>query len=985
MKRYILYSALLSLAFLTSCSKEKLLMEKEKDALQERIDAASRIDVKYSVDGQETKSLNYDNKAQDIRVKVDINDPALIWNVESDRQWCEVVPEEHKGPGFFTLSVKANEDFENREEATLTFVAGDYRGSTITVNQDGSVFLLAQPYFVLSKDSGNFTVNVTVQKEDGEEPEWEISSDSWISATKGDIVSQDSESLTRTVNVSCLENDTDTRFGAVTLTLQSHVSTGEIYVSQFGTEYSYDADGVIFFGKDETARIAFTAPEKTIASVKVPSYATYTIEDNQNGTVQVVITAEENFSDCSELRLSQTSLVLSNATASEVALPEFEQDYVPAHGLLTAKGLVRFATAVNEGDPTDDWEQDGAVTVLGDIDMTGITGWTGIGTAEHPFNEVFLGNGHTIDNLTHTSAGLFNVCDEATVKNVTLGEGCSIYCNASFSEDKALGGIVSECRCSEVSSCTFSGSLEFGASNGSECNAYVGAVVGKADAESAIISCKHNGKLTFSSVQDDELTAYVGGVAGCNPGQTTSCECSGKISLTTNVSHLFAGGILPVLPADATAGGNAFSGDIFLSGSSVENAIGGLYGSVAGNHTFDFNFDKSIILGNVTVDKFGGSTAASLFAGGMIGRIEEQSNITVAGFECGCNFTVDHSANVLNAGYLCVGGVIGGCNPASNAEDFPCGVTLSNLTNIGTITEPCVTSVATAVILECLSGIMGYLNGPAEISNCVNKGSLGDAPVKGSTSKSNGKCQIVAGILALAENGNLNIRKCSNSGNIVSIHYNNNAYDGITSGRYSCNIQSGILGGFGYTDSHSSYTLTLSECTAGGYIQGYRGITAGMAGYAENATISNCEVAANFSGTTMTGKNAMGNNSAYKGAVAGLLYKSTVDNCTAKSNIYATSAGSEASNPGGILSIDLGGNVVRNCSYFGQITVGTKADGKECYSGGVVALGADDLNVTDCNYGGTIEGTIINANNMEQYAVGNGKGTVSGITYWDGN
>lgn len=978
MKRYILYSALLSLALLTSCSKEKLLMEKEKDALQERIDAASRIDVKYSVDGQETKSLNYDNKAQDIRVKVDINDPALIWNVESDRQWCEVVPEEHKGPGFFTLSVKANEDFENREEATLTFVAGDYRGSTITVNQDGSVFLLAQPYFVLSKDSGNFTVNVTVQKEDGEEPEWEISSDSWISATKGDIVSQDSESLTRTVNVSCLENDTDTRFGAVTLTLQSHVSTGEIYVSQFGTEYSYDADGVIFFGKDETARIAFTAPEKTIASVKVPSYATYTIEDNQNGTVQVVITAEENFSDCSELRLSQTSLVLSNATASEVALPEFEQDYVPAHGLLTAKGLVRFASAVNEGEPTDDWEQDGEVVLLGDIDMTGITGWTGIGTAENPFNEVFLGNGHTIDNLTHTSAGLFNVCDEATVKNVTLGEGCSIYCNASFSEDTFLGGIVSECRCSEVSSCTFSGSLEFGAANGSECSAYVGAVVGKADAESAIISCKHNGKLTFSSVQDDELTAYVGGVAGCNPGQTTSCECSGKISLTTNVSHLFAGGILPVLPADATAGGNAFSGDIFLSGSSVENAIGGLYGSVAGNHTFDFNFDKSIILGNITVDKFGGSTDASLFTGGLIGRVEGGSNLTVNEYESGCNFVVNHEKLTTTAGFLGVGGIIGGSNPDGSASKF----SISNITNVGTITSPA-DQTATKVIFEMFAGVVGYINGQAEITKCTNKAYIGN--VNNNIGSSKWYCQVCAGIAGLAENGNLTITECENTANILGANYNNNAYNDVNGDRYRCCLQAGILGGFEYLPQSTSNKLTISKCTTSGYIQGYRGITAGIVGYAKNATITSCNTTADMSGAKMTGTlSGVKNDSAYVGGVAGVLSNSTVTECTVKSNIYANSAGSELENAAGILSMDTGDNKVERCSYYGTVTLGKDlATGASI--GGVVANGSASLTVSDCRYGGNINGTVINENNVGNYVVGTNLGTVSGTTYWDGN
>lgn len=985
MKRYILLSALLPLTFLLSCSREPFPMDVEEKALQERIDASTDIEVNYLVDGVQTRSIDCDSRALHLEVEVDINDPALVWMVESNRKWCEVLPGNHKGPGSFTVSVKANDSFESREPATLTFVAGAFRGFEVTVSQDGSAFLLSQPYFVMSKGGGEVTVNVTVQKKGGAEPDWTIASDSWISASKGSVVRQDEGSVTRQVNVSCQSNGSATRLGTISLTLPGQSSGSGICVSQFGTDYNYDGDGNIFFSKEEQARISFTAPDKTISRISVPEYAAYAIDDNGDGTVQVTVTASDNLSDCSETRLSQTTLILSDATASEVALPTFCQDYLPAHGLLSAKGLVRFSQAVAAGESTADWEKDGVINLLGDIDMTGISSWTGIGTAERPFSGIFDGNDCTVDNLTGTSVGLFNVCRDAIIKRTRLGKGCNIWCNSSSSSETALGGIVSQCTASEITSCTFSGELEYAAPGVAGSSACVGAIAGRTDAASGISLSTFDGKITFSTTQSGEMRSDVGGIAGCNPGQTISCESKGDITLVTNVSHLFAAGILPVLNADASAYSNAFSGKILLSGTSVENVIGGLYGSVAGNHTFDFTTDKSIILGDFTFEKFGGSAAASLFAGGFAGRIEGQSNVRIAGFECGSNFTIDHSLTAINASWICAGGAVGGCNPASDAKNSPGSLTLKSLTYIGTITVPSVTTVASAVTVECLSGIMGYLNGPAEISGCVNKGNLGDNADKGSTSRSNGKCQIVAGILALAENGNLKISGCSNSGTVLSAHYNNNAYDGVVSGRYSCNVQSGILGGFGYSNTHSDYTLTLTDCSCSGCIQGYRGISAGIAGYAENATISGCEVSARFSGTTMDGKSAMGNNSAYKGSVAGVLYKSKIDNCTARSDIFATSAGSEASNPGGILSVDAGGGTsVGNCSYYGNIVVGVKADGKECYTGGIVALGSESLTVSDCRFGGTLEGSIVNVNNLDSFAVGSGRGTRSGITLWDG-
>ena len=982
MKRYILAFSFLALVLMNSCSKE-VLMDKEKRALEERINASTKIDVTYTVDGAATKALHFDNKAQEVVVNVNVNDSSLVWAIESDREWCQVVKENHKGPGKITLQINSNEDFDNRSQATLTFVAGMFRGFTFTVDQEGSVFLVSQPYFISPKDGNTFTVNVTVQKDEGQEPEWDITSDTWISAEKGDVVRQDEESVTRAITLECNANVEATRLGKVTLSRDGFVIKGEVYVSQFGTDYNYDGSGNIFFNKDEQARISFLAPSKTIASVAVPQYATYSIEDVDEATVRVTVDAEENFSDCSELRITETSVILTNLTSTVISIPPFAQDYVPAHGLLTPKGLCKFAAAVNAGESLADWEKDGVVTLLGNVDMSEVKDWVGIGNEEHPFSGEFDGKGFVIDNLKNTSAGFFNKCSGAVLKNIKLGAGCNIYNSKAFSDDVAIGGLVSECLSTEIISCAFNGSMEFGAKNTDDNTVFVGGVAGRADAESLIQGCKFGGNITVSSTQGGELTAKVGGVAGFNAGNTNSCECSGNINLATSATYLYAGGILSSLQPSMVVSSNTFLGKISISGSSETNALGGLYGTVSGTHNFDFATDKSVALGNFEISKFGGSSSASLFAGGMIGRIEEVHDITISGFELGANFTVDHSVNNLNAGYLCVGGAIGGCDPNADSESNPGKIVLKNITNTGVISEPC-NSVATSVLMECLSGIIGYINGSAEISGCINKGGIGDSPIAAYIAKSNSKCQIVSGIVSLAEFGDLKITDCVNSGNLVSIHYNNNVYSSISGSRYNCDIQSGILGAFGYSNSHTSHTVTVSGCSASGFIQGFRGITAGIVGYAENATVSNCNVTADFSGSKMVGKNGQANNAAYKGGVAGVLYKSSLKDCTVKSNIYASSPGSESATSAGILAIVTGEKVdVINCSWYGTLTVGTPKE--DSYFGGIVASGSDDLTVNDCKYGGILNGTTINVNNVEDNAIGSKEGTINGISYWDGN
>lgn len=973
---------MLAISALFSCTPE-LLMDQERQKLDERIGGTTKIEVKYSVEGSETKAVAADSRPQTIDINVDINDENLVWNLESDRAWCKVVPADHKGPGVVSLELGSNETFDPRNQATLTFVAGSFRGFKMTVDQEGSLFLLGQPFILSGKNENNYTVNVTVAKEDGVVPEWNIASDDWLIAEKGGVVFEDGDSQTIAVNIKCIANNSESRYGKLTLTEAGKLGKGEIFVSQFGTEYSYDGSGNIWFDNDKQARIEFKAPAKTISKINCPDYVTYSIEDIDDETVKVVITADENFSDCSEVRETLSSIVLSNASATVVDVPVFIQDYVPAHGLITPAGMLKFAQRVNEGGDTSDWERDGVVVLVGDIDMSSITGWPGIGTASHPFAGEFDGKGFVINNLKKTSKGLFGTCSEASIRNITLGEGCNIYNESTSSTDVFMGGIVGRAESTIIKNVAYSGEMEYCADCDGD-NVYVGGVTGFADVSSSVSAAKFGGKL-YVSAPKAGVNLLVGGIAGMNFGTTESCESSGLLELTSSETTIIAGGIVSRLADGIKSSGNSFLGSIVLNCSPSDLAVGGLYGEVAGTREFDFAIDKSTVMGSINLKKFSSSTTSNALVGGMIGRLAEASSVTVKGYESMCNITIDHTTN-HSGNCLSVGGFIGGTDPLSDQDDAPSSLKLMDLVNRGTISFV-YNSTASALIWECTGGIAGYVRGATELSGCSNEASIGDSAKGSALAKSNSKCSITAGILAMVDKGNVTISKCSNSGNIVSTHYNNNAYTSVTSGHYNCDIQSGILGAFNYYSTHSAYTLTMSGCSCLSYVQGYRGICAGMVGYAENATITKCTGRANMSGSSMYGTNAMGNNAAYKGGIAGVLYNSTISDCEVKSDIYATSPGSESLNPGGILSIDLSGTTISGCSYFGNITVGTfnTSYPDDNHIGGIVAWGSPSLTVNDCKLGGVLNGIKLNENNVETNAVGTTGATLNGITYWDGN
>jgi hypothetical protein len=973
MKKHINYLFIIALAACAwACTEEQ---PTDKEILDSR--TSSKLEVSYSASGSPISALSFTHNAIRKEIEVNVNNENLSWNLESNRDWCKVVPGEHKGTGAITLQISANEEFEAREQATLTFVAGEFRGFRITVNQSASAFILGQPYF-LTPIAGEATTSkvTTISGTD-----WDFSAPDWLTVSKGATASADGFSVT-TLNISSSANDGKSRYGAIELA--SGAEKDYIYVYQFGTELEYDAGGNIYFPSGTPATLTFPAPAFMVGDIQLPGYAKGEVTENGDGTATVTITIDDNLSDCGEVREVDIALTLTNASASIVKLPKLVQDYVPAHGLVTGKGMVAFAKAIADGTSTADWQQDGVVRVIQDIDMNGIAGWTGIGTSSKPFTGTFDGGGHTINFPAGTSAGLFNFCKGANVKNVVLGKGTSIYNNSEFMGAAYFGGIVSHAESTSISDCTFAGDLEYSGTSDDEGTVCVGGILGWGDASSSVKSCKMSGKVLVSSASSPEVICYLGGIVGLAKGSLTASEVSGEVKFSSALETVLMGGVTSSLIEGATAGNNSFNGKLVLSGNAKEATLGGLYGRVDSDRTFDVGTDKSITIGEISLDSFlNDNVNTHIYAGGFIGKIQPGVALTAKGYETQTTIHLDLSQNITTH-YICLGGFLGSCDPVEAAKS----VSFEDITNSGSITllYSTTSTVGARMRHGHFGGIAGYINCGGSVKSCTNQGAIGAADSAGNVrcaASSNDYNEIIGGIIGCAKGGSLTIESCLNAAPITNLHYSNRPSTATYDGMFSSQAAGGILGAFSYFEADAAASLTIKSCINSdkGQVLNFRGYAGGIVGYCQNATITDC----NSSGAQAAASN---DNAYYRGGIAGGIRKSTIKNSWASCPITSGSGGSaEAAFSGGIAgwvkSDDL--VTIENCSYYGVLKSATSTT-KPSYPGGILGAGVENTVIKDCKYGGSIQGIDINDNNVaaKKNVIGNETGNISGITYWNG-
>ena len=344
----------------------------------------------------------------------------------------------------------------------------------------------------------------------------------------------------------------------------------------------------------------------------------------------------------------------------------------------TPDDLVSFAAKVNAGNTTLKG------ILKADIDMTEVTDFVGIGTADHPYAGEFVGNDHSVTvniNIkdgtwrTNNCTGLFAfVSGGAYIHDVTL-KG-NVY---SYNSVGLVGRVVTGSTETKVENCTNEATLVSG-------EGPLGGIVGRADGKVTVLSCVNNGTLG-----DDEWTGGDhGGIAGKLSGDESrieGCANHGKLIMpavgsgTNNV-----GGIVGTVSAKNCTVIRCFN-DADAIGS---NKVGGIVGEAYDGLTVESCYNA----GNITARY---TNSGQQGVAGILGTAAYKNNVVIKNvYNVGKIF--DFGSGSIAAG---AGGIVGYVNRPSS---------ITNAYNAGTVSVSGKTKHGS---------ILGYsLKNDCTISNC---------------------------------------------------------------------------------------------------------------------------------------------------------------------------------------------------------------------------------------------------------------------------
>lgn len=358
----------------------------------------------------------------------------------------------------------------------------------------------------------------------------------------------------------------------------------------------------------------------------------FTVEGGENLTVDTKTVT---------VKYTVEGKTFSATQAITVNAPETEME------IYTAADLVSFANKVKAGKTTLKG------ILMANIDMTGVTDFVGIGTADHPYAGEFVGNDHSVTVDMHVEgtfgtnnrAGLIAFAGGAYIYDVTLKgvigayNGCGIVGCTVSGETKIenctnyavmngnfpTGGILGEAKAKvtilgcvnygEIGSTDKTGMTSYGNENGG--------IAGKLSAEGCVIeNCYNHGELINPSIAGGVVR--VGGIVGEVSGKNCvirGCYNDAKISANFEV-----GGIAGKAGEGLTIESCYNTGDVlaqYINGG--QTGVGGILGSAA--------YKKNVVIKDVyntgkITDTSGGYSAAG--AGGIVGYTNNTLAITSA-------------------------------------------------------------------------------------------------------------------------------------------------------------------------------------------------------------------------------------------------------------------------------------------------------------------------------------------------------------------
>lgn len=1025
MKRYFIYIMMVVATLFVGCTTD--ITE-----FPEMVEVGD-IEVLFQVDGAETRTLDLQSFSQEVVVEVYLNNEGVYWTPISDKEWCQIVEEEHCGSGSFTIKVDANNSFDARETATITFVAGEYSVRKLSVNHLGNVFLLDQNYAVSLQ--GASSVKTKVRTIEG--VEWDFDNSDIMRGEKGNSTTANGVTTTE-VTISWDENNGISSLNELHLVTPTEGDTdGLFYVWQYGTDLNYDAEGNLLLAAKDVAPIEVRAPMGIIKGVEAPSWVSVEEVKNSDRTTSFMLSFADNPSDARTLRLSEISLSMLAGT-SNVALPPINQEYYPVDGILTGEGLRLFAETWNAGEDVSQWYVDGVPTIVGDVNMVDVKEWVSIGTKTRPFTGKFNGNGKKLCGLK-ANQPIFGICEGAEISNLTIDAESEFLEFNSFEQEYYLAALAADIRATTISSCVNNASVKFeGSSDADECYVYVAGLVGKADATSIVQLSTNNGPVTVTnscstpseagSVYVAGLVAYnaggiydgfnnadifnaaisyknwTGGITGINApsGQLERNLSAMKVSYEspkgtgTGCKYGYVGGI--VGEATGTLLSNVNESRIISNSATSTVYVGGIAGYASGD---DFVSQGNSNRTNTSLEVT--NTPAEIYLGGHYGYLDMSAYTDEGGegIEYGGKIVCGEAASKAT---LYMGGVIGSSTGA---------VTLRNITRNGDITFDF--ARATNYTYFYAGGIVGYVDSALVIENSTTEGDVYMKMIDGTSFTLVGKYSI-GGVVGASENGlnlktvtnkstftwentsarsnsypvhvggvvgrilgNATITDCHNTGIIRSWHYNNNVYP---SSGWTCNATGGIVGSCGF-DGGDEGKVVITKCSSTNNVAAYRGVLGGIAGYMKGGEIKECSFTGSMPYITQQ-------RNPYAGGIVGAAVETLIKDCKATGSYKNESAGSCVAHGGGIAAHILEGTVIDGCSFFGNIE-SIVNDSKDEYSGGVVGYADDSCVIKNTKFGGSVLGITISENNYTKYVQGvnansgeASEGIVENCSYWNG-
>ena len=413
---------------------------------------------------------------------------------------------------------------------------------------------------------------------------------------------------------------------------------------------------------------------------------------------------------------------------------------VLAGDIRSAKELVAFADAVNNGADISAWQNDkGEVTLACDINMKGVKQWRSVGK----FAGVFDGKGFALTNW-RTSQALFDVvADSAVVRNLRIDSSCTMTISA---EGEVVAGVVANSNYGTISHCESGAKVIFKSDN-LVGNAHIGGLVGR----NGYVVCdsRNSGDIVVeakSSTSEPKQSLFVGGVVGGMVKRSRGyytifrCENSGNISYKGNIPRTCVAGVIGRanrigVRLSVNRGAVSAQFGFAPNGLNGYSYAGGVVGNTATHVQSCDNFGKLSVGGVHTI-----------FAGGVCGGLLEPRNIigctnygdvvsqcTLTSAVGGLLGVSKKGAHVVNSNNFAavvfegnepekgtyLAGVAGSLSGKSG-EDF--GPVMRRCNNFGRVES----KVASKRIR--VAGVVGSIRGTdkmhAHITDCANKGTV---------------------------------------------------------------------------------------------------------------------------------------------------------------------------------------------------------------------------------------------------------------------